>query len=190
VTTVDRAQGYESGDIELVGKDGSEWKHDYIPLNAAAIALKHHRKPEREVKSSPHPDTIARATSRKKISERLSSAPTDLNEVDPLKLKVGQNVSYNVAGVQHTGMVIHADNTKNGVAHIASVENGKSVIHTAQFDAGGKRDWQRGGRTPKSVTVRRSDTAGDRAWAERQAKKSFSRLVAEAEARFRKKAAS
>lgn len=31
-------------DIEL-GKDGSQWKHGYIPENPAAVALKNHRKP-------------------------------------------------------------------------------------------------------------------------------------------------
>jgi hypothetical protein len=32
-------------DYISLGKDGSKWKHGYIPENAAAVALKHHKKP-------------------------------------------------------------------------------------------------------------------------------------------------
>lgn len=34
-----------SADIDLAGKDGSTWKHGYIPTNPAAVALKHHKSP-------------------------------------------------------------------------------------------------------------------------------------------------
>lgn len=31
--------------VDLAGKDGSKWKHGYIPENAAAVALKNHKNP-------------------------------------------------------------------------------------------------------------------------------------------------
>lgn len=36
------AEAEEIRDLQL-GKDGSKWRHDYVPLNAAAVALKAHK---------------------------------------------------------------------------------------------------------------------------------------------------
>lgn len=40
-----RSMSYPSGRTIDLGKDGARWRHDYIPENAAAVALKAHRSP-------------------------------------------------------------------------------------------------------------------------------------------------
>lgn len=51
-----------------MGKDGSKWKHGYIPENAAATALKAHRKPG-----------AGKSTTAKKTTSRPKTPPKIIN---------------------------------------------------------------------------------------------------------------
>ncbi len=95
-----------------LGKDGSKWKHDYIPLNAAAVALKAHRKPSSVGAATPgavkhHGNPSYNGPSREEArAATMAKANQSFKAGDRVKTEFGHGKVHEATGRSTT---IHLD---------------------------------------------------------------------------------
>ena len=79
-----------------MGKDGSKWKHGYIPENAAATALKMHRKPGGKTgtaKTGRRKAGVPQMLTDKQKNKQDLSVPKDIARVKGIATKPKKNKS-------------------------------------------------------------------------------------------------
>jgi len=119
-----------AADVDL-GKDGSKWKHGYVPLNAAAAALKAHK---------PVPAGSGGSSSVKKAVQKpfASMNPQYTSEASSAeiqrKLPKGSKVSFEVAGKAVHGTVTGHRRLKSGIHMIDYVADHDRVARSAYPD--------------------------------------------------------
>lgn len=81
--TIEKVRPVNPDYIDL-GKDGSRWKHGYIPVNPAAVALKDHKKPSyAELRAAAHKTAAADLAKKKSSSRSSSSARKTVEKAKP-----------------------------------------------------------------------------------------------------------
>lgn len=113
-----------------LGTDGAKWAHGYVPLNAAAVAIKEHRKPGHAGKPIP---SLAKAKKPRSASGLLADSRRVKLETINGKDARSMTPAQKVAAVRHMygdGSKQHLSAAKKEAAKSAKVATVKKVVAT------------------------------------------------------------